>query len=104
MKVPPQINELETYTEIIAHQDDDIEMNCSVSGYPLPKIEWKYMRTNSLVKAHHFDNTTYTDMTSYLVINNVTKSDKGNYSCGIIDSDQMKVFALIIQSNLSLKK
>jgi hypothetical protein len=77
-------------------------MNCSITGYPLPKVEWKHMKTNSLVKADHFDNISSTDMTSYLVIKNVTKSDKGNYSCGIIDTDQVKIFALIIQSNFYL--
>ena len=99
--VSSNFNESVLHEDINAKLGSTVEMKCSISGYPLPNIEWRSLRTrNRLLIPDRVQNATMYDLTSYLVLHNLTKNERGVYSCSIAGSQyKTKTFTVIIQSN-----
>ncbi|XP_046985732.1 hemicentin-1-like [Schistocerca americana] len=77
--VPPVALENEEETEYKVKANNDLILNCSVSGYPHPDILW--FKGSTPVTPSNWPQMQLREMNTILVIPNVTRAHGGKYSC-----------------------
>ena len=86
------------YYEISVKKHQNIEIECTAVGYPVSTITWKSMSNNNKIlqpaKIKEFD----FNISSTLILQNVLRSDSGNYSCELPHRHDKKIFRLIVQT------
>ena len=63
---------------------DNVKLNCSARGSPLPKVKWFKDKTKVISSATYDDKNS---IRSEILINRFMPSDAGNYSC-VFENDK----------------
>ncbi|OAF67447.1 Immunoglobulin superfamily containing leucine-rich repeat protein [Intoshia linei] len=92
---PPKITNGYNETIISASPGETINIKCNANGDPRPNITWAYDATlhKGIDKNEKKINTTSNEITSLLVIKNITLNDFQMYHCKAIQ-DEKKIFNL----------
>ncbi|RNA36867.1 hypothetical protein BpHYR1_025944 [Brachionus plicatilis] len=98
-QVPSALKD-ENQTEVYElTQNSFAELDCVSVGYPIANIYWKFDSFNVDLNPSKVFNSSW-NQTSILVLENLSKNDQGNYSCGFVSDDveHKKYFRIIFQS------
>ncbi|XP_053206679.1 cell adhesion molecule DSCAML1-like isoform X4 [Panonychus citri] len=78
-------NWIEKPKDIKSHYGETITVNCLVSGYPKPKVQWKRLEglTWLNIGSSGFSESKMQQLGDKLTIRNVTRSTNGRYGCSI---------------------
>lgn len=80
-------------------QNSSIELYCFSIGFPISNIEWKFDTFNVDLNPSKVLNSSW-NQTSVLILENLSKYDEGNYSCGFKNDNInfKKYFRIYVQS------
>ena len=77
---------------VSAFPGDDVKLDCSTSGYPIPTITWS--RVDDLPKSSKIEKN------GTLILRNVTQSDVGQYICTAQNDIGKKAHSLTLTIDL----
>ncbi|XP_035392059.1 hemicentin-1 [Electrophorus electricus] len=97
VQAPPVISGMSGVQEITVVAEQEVELQCRVSGRPAPTIEWSH---DGEVLSHHGDpHVEFLEQGQVLRIKSVRPRDQGVYQCTASNSagTQTRLFRLVVQ-------